>query len=192
MKIRIKMTRTNIRLAGLGGQGIILSGIILGRAASLYERKNAIQMQSYGAEARGGSCTSTVVISDKNIVCPTFEKADILVALSQKGYDTYIENLETNGLVFVDSHFVENLRNHAEKVTIEIPFTDLGERNFKRICANMVMLGALCRVTKIVSIDALLQAMIESVPKETQKLNSRAVEEGYRIGRTYLKNQDSG
>ena len=183
------MTRTDIRLVGFGGQGIILSGIILGRAAVLYDQKSAAQMQSYGAEARGGSCTSTVVISDEDIICPIIEKPDILVALSQKGFDKYIKNFKNNGLAFVDSHLVKNIPENAQEITIKVPFTHIAEKNFKRICANMVMLGTLVRVTNVVAIDALLKAVRESVPKGTQELNLEAVKKGYQIGQTYLRDQ---
>jgi 2-oxoglutarate ferredoxin oxidoreductase subunit gamma len=176
-----KMTRTDIKLVGFGGQGIILSGIILGRAASLYDKKNAVQTQSYGAEARGGFCSSTITISTEEIICLIIEKPDVLVALNQKGFDENIKNVKKTSLVLVDSSIVKNAFEVRDGFTIGIPFTRIAEKDFSRICANMIMLGALVRFTKVVTINAVLEAVRDSAPKESQQLNSDAIMRGYRI-----------
>lgn len=170
------MARVEIILGGYGGQGIILSGIILGMAG-IYDNKEVTQVQSYGPEARGGACKAEVIISDKPIYYPFAQKVDILLAMSQEALNKYISRLKPNGILIVDSDLVKEV---PFKPVHNTPATDLAIKKLKRrIVANMVMLGSIARITKVVSRQALERAMRENVPKGTEKLNINAMKLGY-------------
>ncbi len=170
--------RTEIRLAGEGGQGMILAGIILAEAAAIYDSKQAVQTQSYGPEARGGASKSEVVIATGEIDFPEVLQADILIALSQEAYDKYAKDVKPGGNIIVDSDSVAYAPNDR---LIELPVTKLAkETTGRNITANVVALGALVAVTKIVSKEAIAQAVAARAPKGTLEINQAALEAGFK------------
>lgn len=176
--------RIEVRFAGFGGQGIILAGIVLGRAAALYDNMYAVQTQSYGPEARGGASRSEVVISDKEIDYPKVQNPDIFVAMSNEAFSTYINDLKPKGIVIIDSDLVKpsNIRNDVK--LFKIPATKLAEKKIGLpIVANMVMVGALTSLTNIVSKKAAKKAIIDSVPPNTEEKNIKAFNEGMKVAK---------
>ncbi len=175
--------RKEARLAGFGGQGVILSALILSVAAGIHEGKEVAQSQSYGPESRGGACKAEVVISDEVIDYIKPMDPDLLVALSQPALDRYIGEIDVRrAAVMVDSSLVTKIPEGVAKL-YQIPLTDIAEfRLGKKIVANMVMLGALAAVTGMVSYEALVAAVKETVPPKTVELNLAAVKEGYQEG----------
>jgi len=172
------MSRIEVRLAGFGGQGIILAGIILGRAIAVYGGKNATQVQSYGPEARGGTCRSEVVASDEQIDYPSVIEADALVAMSQEAADNFARNIKKGGLLIVDPTLVK-LQELPNIRVYKIPATEIAMREFRRgVVANMIMLGALTALTNITTEDAVRRSLKESVPKGTEEINLKAFEIG--------------
>ncbi len=169
--------RKEIRIAGLGGQGIVLSGFILGQAA-LLDGKVAVQSQSYGPEARGGAAKSEVVISDEKIDYPRVTEADVFVAMSQEAYDKLKGGVRRNCIVIVDQDLVKT----NDKELVMLPLTSTADRLGKSIVANVIMLGALTAMTEIVSRDSILKAISANVPKKELELNMRAFEEGFKMG----------
>ncbi len=169
--------RVEIRLAGEGGQGMILAGIILAEAAAIYDGKNAIQSQSYGPEARGGASKSEVVIGMSDLDYPEVLSADVLVALSQEACDKYASNLKKGGLLIVDEEKVSRVPvSHAVKA----PITRLAlETTGKTITANVVALGVLVGLTGIVSREALERAVLARAPKGTEEMNRAALDAGF-------------
>lgn len=169
--------RTEIRLAGEGGQGMILAGIILAEAAAIYDGKNAVQSQSYGPEARGGASRSEVIISDEEIDFPEVILPNILVALSQVAYDKYAANLTPDGLLIVDEERVKKVS--AEKV-IRLPVGRIAlDVTGRAITANTVALGILVGLTGLVSRPAIEQAVAAHAPKGTLEMNSKALQAGF-------------
>jgi len=143
----------NIRISGFGGQGVILSGVILGWAAIL-DGKNSIQTQSYGSSARGGACKCDVIIEDTYINELEPEKIDLLVSFSQPAYDKFQAQLKDDGLLFVDSDLVTKTGHEAE--TFGIPSTDIAFKEIQnKIMANIVMLGYMNAKAKILSRKAM-------------------------------------
>ena len=172
--------RHEIRFSGFGGQGVILSAVILGRAAAIYDHKYAVQTQVYGPEARGGASMSAVVIDDDPILYPEVENPDIYVIMSQQGYEKYGVWAEPDDLMLVDSDLVFS-RPKCE--CFEIPATHIAKEDLKRvIVANIVMLGATTTATRVVSMDAMEQAVLGSVPRGTEELNMNALNAGFRLG----------
>jgi 2-oxoglutarate ferredoxin oxidoreductase subunit gamma len=170
------LDRTEIRLAGEGGQGMILAGIILAEAAAIYDNKNAIQTQSYGPEARGGASKSEVIISRGEIDYPEVINADVLVALSQEACDKYSSDLKKDGLLIVDT---ENVGRVPVSKAIKSPITHIAEETTgKAITANVVALGLLVGLTGVVSRQALEKAVTARAPKGTEELNRAALAAG--------------
>lgn len=162
--------RVEVRISGLGGQGVVLTGEILGRAA-VYDGKYAVQTQSYGAEARGSAAKSEIIISDKKIGFPKVRKCDILVTMSQSALNKHLDDLKENGILLVDRDKVKEVPKVKAKV-FGIPATRIAETELKsRIYANAIMLGALTKITGIVSKEAVKKAIVDSVSKETKERN---------------------
>ncbi len=168
--------RIEIRLAGEGGQGMILAGIILAEAAAIYEGKHVTQTQSYGPESRGGASRSEVVISDDEIDHPEVLRPDIVVALSQEAYGKFGKTVRDGGLLIVDEDAVETAADFAG---LRIPVARIAqETTGKAITANTVALGALVGLTEVVSRAALEKAVTARAPKGTAEMNRAALQAG--------------
>lgn len=171
--------RTEIRITGFGGQGVILAGYILGKAACVYDGKQATMVQSYGPEARGSACAAQVVISDGKIHDPYVRRQEILCALSQEGYDIYTRELVAGGTLLFDSDLVElGTPPAGAELVASVPATRTAEQMGRRMAANIVMLGFLAGCTGVVSAEAMKQAVRSSVPHGTEDFNLSALERG--------------
>ena len=172
--------KIEIRICGLGGQGVVLAGQILGRAA-VYDGKNAVQTQSYGAEARGGMAKSEIIISDTKIGFPAVRKCDVLVSMTQETLDKYVEDLKEDGILLVDSGLIKNVPRVKARL-VKLPITETAEKVVgKKMYANIVMLGTLNQIGRLVS-DASLERAIEyAVPKKALEMNFRAYEAGKKL-----------
>jgi 2-oxoglutarate ferredoxin oxidoreductase subunit gamma len=179
-----------IRFSGFGGQGVILMGIVLARAASLYEKtsvdfghsggKQAIQTQSYGPSARGGHSKCDVKISDHQMLYPFVEVPDDLIIMSQQAYLKYIDDRSPDTRVIIDPDLV---LDRPDGDFYEIAATKAAEELGTRIVANIVMLGAFREMSNIVSRDALEKALFDSLPPATHELNKKALSIGAGLGR---------
>jgi len=169
--------RSEVRLAGFGGQGIILAGYILGKAAALYDGKEAVFTQSYGPEARGGACAAAVIVSDEPIDYPLVTRPDCLVLMSQEAFTTYGPLVNEGCIVIMDGDLVDTT-TEGERIH-RVPFTRLAEELGNRIVANMVMLGALTAATGVVGREAMEESIRTSVRERTVPLNLKAFAAGY-------------
>ncbi len=174
--------RLEIRLSGTGGQGMIMAGVILAEAAGIFEEKNVAQTQSYGPEARGGASKSEVVISDAEIYYPRAYQPDILVCMSQQAYDKYKDDLKENGILIVDSFYVNPDKENVISLPISVKARELLG---KEIFANMVMLGVLCGITDMVKLESLKQAVKHRFYKKFLEENLKALEIGFEMGREW-------
>lgn len=167
-----------LRLSGTGGQGLILAGIILAEAA-LLDGKNAIQSQSYGPEARGGSSKSEVLISDKVIRYPKITVPNVVLAMSQEACKKYTVDLPEEGILITDSLFVEKLPEKKYRKVYELPITHTAQEELgKSLFANIVALGAIAKITGVVTIESLTKAVLSKVPKGTEAINEKALQLG--------------
>jgi len=173
------MSRYELRFSGAGGQGLITAGIIMAKAASIYEGKQAVQSQSYGPEARGGASKSEVIISDDPIDYPKATTVDALLAMTQEACDKYTHDLKDGGILLVDSDLVKNLPKGNYKITsfpiINTAKTDVG----REIVANIVALGAMVALTGQVSRENAEKAVLSSVPEAFIELNRKAFSIGF-------------
>lgn len=168
--------RVEIRISGFGGQGIGLTGFILGKALALYDGKESVMTQAYGPEARGGASSANIVLSEEQIDYPFVQKADILVALSQEGYTKYRPHTKPQAQVLIDQDLVTP---DPDDQVYAIPATRLAETIGRRIVANLVMLGFFTAVTGLVSRQALEKAIETTVKPSTVPLNLQAFATGY-------------
>ena len=174
---------TQIRFCGYGGQGVVLAGTILGHAA-INDDKWVAGSNSYGAQARGGSARSEVVIAKNPITYPHVIQADILIAMSQTAYDQYIQDLaEQSALVVYDDMIVHPRDIHGVQ-QIGVPATKISidELENKQV-ANIVMLGASIVITGIVSEKSLISSIQTNVGQRFRELNLKALEVGYTLGK---------
>lgn len=178
------MDRLEVRLSGFGGQGIIRSGEIIGKAAVLYDGRYATFTQSYGPESRGGACAAQVAIADDPVELsyPHVIDPSILVVMSQGGYNKYVPDFRRDGLLIVDDSLVELDEAAAGLQVLMVPATRMAEELGRRIVANVIMLGFVAAVTDIASPEAIKQAVLDSVPKGTEELNERAFDTGFQYG----------
>ncbi len=173
------MSRYELRFSGAGGQGLITAGIIMAKAASIYEGRQAVQSQSYGPEARGGASKSEVIISDTIIDYPKITKCDALLAMTQEACTKYSDDLKEGGILLYDSDLVTKLpEGNFKKVGFNIINTaknDVG----REIVANIVALGAMVALTGQVSRENAEKAVLSSVPEAFIELNKKAFNMGF-------------
>jgi len=176
------MARTELRFAGFGGQGIILAGYIVGKAASIYDKKHATLTQSYGPESRGGACAAGVVVSDTTVHYPHPVKPTVLVVMSQEACAKFEPELPDGAVMLIDEDLVKPQRLNKTVNIYGIKATRIAETLGRKIVANIVMLGFFTSVTKIVTLEAMKQAVSSTVPQGTTDLNLAAMQQGFDQG----------
>ena len=176
-----------VRISGFGGQGVVLAGTILGHAATK-DGKWVAGASSYGAQARGGSARSDVVISDRPIVYPHVIEADVLVTMAQTAYNKYIEELAEGAVIIYDDEMVAP-RSVEKVMQIGVAATSQAIRELnQKQSANIVILGASAAITGMVTKEALVAAITENVSSRFRDLNVKALELGYRLGKSGSRN----
>lgn len=168
------------RITGLGGQGAITIGHILGRAAVLYDKKEAVVTEGYSPYITGGWSRADVIVSDGQIDYPCVSKLDILVAMYQEGLDLNVKLLKPDSTVLVEKRLVDTADVKNGRKVVEVPATELAERLGRKILANVVLLGALAANSNAVSMDSLKKAVADRFPKAAE-LNVKALEAGFDI-----------
>ena len=172
------MAQTDLTIAGVGGQGSILAGVILGSAAVTFDGKYATQTQAYSSELRGGFAAAWVIISDDPVEFPRVTHPDILVAQAQDSISRFGEVIKPEGILIVDSDMVHEIPPKVKHL-YKVPATTIARNEIKlAVVANMVMLGALCKITGIVKRQALEQAIAAAVPKGKEQINLEAFKLG--------------
>jgi 2-oxoglutarate ferredoxin oxidoreductase subunit gamma len=174
--------RTEIRFSGFGGQGIILSGILAGKAAALFDNKHATMTQSFGPEARGSACSAQLVVSDEKLLYPYITRPHILVSMSQDACDKFLPELVEGGTLLIDEDLVGLKPMVGKRKIFSVPATRFAEELGKRMVANLVMLGFFSAVTDVISREALRKALPGTVPERFLELNMKAFEKGYEYG----------
>jgi len=181
------MSRTEIRVTGFGGQGVILCGYLIGKAASIHDNKHATLTQSFGPEARGSACSAQVVVDEDMILYPYMRKAGILIAMSNEAYTKFEPELKNDGLLLVDEDLVKDAKARDNIKLYKIQATRIAEELGRKIVLNIVMLGFFTAVSKVINHDAMRKSVETSVPKGTEQLNLRAFDSGYEHGLKLLE-----
>jgi 2-oxoglutarate ferredoxin oxidoreductase subunit gamma len=177
---------SEIRIAGFGGQGVILAGMILGKGATIFENRHATLVQSFGPEARGGSCSAQVMLSDEPIAYPYVTHPGVLVAMSQDAFERFVPDVAPGGTLIYELDLVKLHGLRPDLKTFGVPATRIAEELRRRMVLNIVMVGFVAAVTGLVGVDAVRQAVMDSVPKGTEHLNVTAFDKGYDYGRKLL------
>lgn len=169
--------RTEIRIAGTGGMGVVLAGVILGHAAVVYGGLDAVQSQSYGPEARGTAAKSEVIISDRPIQYPKVRQSDYFVVMSQKAFEMYLSGSKKGSVIIADPDLVKTEKTRGFEI-VEVPAMKTADELGLRLVANMVMLGALVKKAKLFPLDVLERTLPEFVPLKGLEININAVRAG--------------
>jgi 2-oxoglutarate ferredoxin oxidoreductase subunit gamma len=184
------MRLTEIRIAGFGGQGVILSATVIGKAAAIYQNGYATMTQSFGPEARGGSSSAQVILSDAPILYPYVTQPDILVVMSQEAHTRFTPELKPGGILITENDLVRVGSVPGGTRCYGVPATRLAEELGRRMVLNVVMVGFFGAVTGLLDPEALRKAVADSVPAGMQKLNLQAFDKGFGFGTTVLENSN--
>jgi 2-oxoglutarate ferredoxin oxidoreductase subunit gamma len=176
------MSATEIKFGGFGGQGVILAGMIIGRAASIYCNKYATLTQSFGPEARGSACSAQVIISESKILFPYVVKPEILLVMSQEACNKFLPETTDNATVIIEEDLVKPNGLKPNMKLYSIPATRLAEELGRKMILNIVMVGFFTAVTKLVDNEAVREAVKASVPQGTENMNLAAYDRGYKYG----------
>ena len=179
-----KKGKQEVILSGFGGQGIVLAGRILGMAAALGDRRESTLIQSYGPESRGGTCCAQVIVNDEVIRFPYVKNADVLICMSQSAYEKYRDQLTPEGFLITDRDLVTP---DDSRVHFSIPATRMAEELGRKMMANIIMVGFSTAVAGIVSRKAAKEAVLSSVPRGTEEMNSQAFAKGFDYGLRTLR-----
>jgi len=176
------MARTEVKIGGFGGQGVILTGYVIGKAASLFDDKNATMTQAFGPEARGSACSSQVIVSDEPILYPYVKKPQIMVIMSQEAFAKFSPAIDPEGMLLFEEELVDPAGIPPSVKLFGIPATRIAEELGRKVVLNMVMAGFFTAVTGLVSKNAMRKAIESTVPKGTEGLNLAAFEKGFEFG----------
>ena len=177
--------KKEIRICGFGGQGVILAGFIIGKAAAVFMDYNAVQSQSYGPEARGGAARSEVIISDEKIGYPRPTSVDVLVAMSQESFDAYRNDIRDDTRIVIDPDLVT--KHNIGRPVYKVYAQQIAETLGNKIVTNIVMVGAATSILNLLEPDAVKKAVIDSVPSRFKEMNITAFERGLEAGSNALK-----
>jgi 2-oxoglutarate ferredoxin oxidoreductase subunit gamma len=167
-------------MGGSGGQGVVLAAQILGKAA-VFDGKNVLQTQAYGAEARGSLTKSEVIVSEGKINFPAVRRCDVLVAMNQDALDALLKDLKDTGILIVDSSSVTVVPETKVKV-YKVPITETAKKAFgEALFANMVMLGVFTKITKTVKPQSMEKSIRENVSAKTVETNINAFKAGLQL-----------
>jgi len=180
------MPVTEIRIAGFGGQGVILSAVIIGKAGCIYQDGYSTMTQSFGPEARGGACSAQVILSNSPVLYPYVTRPDILVVMSQEAYTLFSPQIKDTGMLIIEEDLVRIGELPAGVRVYSIPATRIAEELGKKMVLNIVMVGFFAAVSPVVDPDALRQAVAASVPGAFRELNLKAFDRGFEYGKKEL------
>ncbi len=176
------MPVTEIRIAGFGGQGVILSAVVIGKAGCIYQAGYSTMTQSFGPEARGGACSAQVILSDSPVLYPYVTRPDILVVMSQEAYTLFSPQIKDNGTLIIEEDLVRIAELPVGVRVYSIPATRIAEELGKKMVLNIVMVGFFGAVSQAVDPDALRKAVAASVPEAYRDLNLKAFDRGFDYG----------
>ena len=178
------MTSAEIRIAGFGGQGVVLAGMVIGNAATLHDNKFVTLTQSFGPEARGTTCSVQLIVAPEPILYPYLSKPDLLVVMSQDANEKYGSDLKPTGLLLYEEDLIESARLNHETRAYGIPATRIAEELGRKMVLNMVMVGFVTAITEVISPEAARAAIKSLVPRGTDSLNLSAFEKGFEYGKS--------
>lgn len=183
---------TEIRIAGFGGQGVILAASVIGKACAIFQGGFATMTQSFGPEARGGSSSAQVILSGEPILYPYVAQPDVLVVMSQEACTRFAPQLKPGGILITEQDLVHVNSMPAGVRAYGVPATRLAEELGRKVVLNIVMTGFFTAVTNLLEPEAVRKAVEDSVPPAMQQLNLQAFEKGYEFGSRLILEEREG
>jgi len=183
------VAKCELKIGGLGGQGVILMGIIIGKAVSIYDGGNATLTQSFGPEARGSACSAQLVLDDEAVLYPYVSHPNVMVLMSQESYNKFAPELTGDGLMLIEEDLVHPDPQPNGARIFAIPSTRMAEQLGRKLIQNIVMVGFFTAVTGLVTEKAAREAVKSSVPAGTEELNLKAFEAGLQHGKQLVAQQ---
>ena len=172
------MTDTEIRVTGFGGQGVVLLAYVIGRAVAIDAGRHSTMIQSFGPEARGSTCSATLVLSDREVLYPYIRRSDILVVMSSEAYEKYKDELTPDGILVYENSLVQPSPPAGQRA-FGVPSTRIAEALKRPIVGNMVMLGFVTAATGITPREVMREAVKASVPAGTEAVNLEGFDSGW-------------
>jgi 2-oxoglutarate ferredoxin oxidoreductase subunit gamma len=176
------MRLTQVRIAGFGGQGVILAATVIGRAATLHANLYATMTQSFGPESRGGASSAQVILSSEPVLYPYVISPDVLMVLSQEACTRFVPGLAPGATLIVEEDLVRLSSMPPGVRLYGVPATRLAEELGKKMVLNMVSVGFFGSATGLLSREALRAAVAEAVPPHFRDVNLRAFDRGFDYG----------
>ncbi len=170
--------RTEIRVTGFGGQGVVMAARVIGHACAVCGDQHATMLQNIGPEARGSACSAMLAVSPTEVLYPYIRRPDIFVVMSTEGYDKYRDELKDDGILIYEKDLVKPKFKEGQKA-FGVASTRIAEDLWRSLIQNIVMVGFFSAVTKIVPREALRDAVRDSVPPGTEALNLKAFDAGW-------------
>ena len=180
------MPVTEIRVAGFGGQGVIMAATVIGKAVCIHEAGYSTMTQNFGPEARGGACSAQLVLSDQPVLYPYVTGTDASIIMSQEAFNKFASEIKPGGLLLIEQDLVRVSNFRTGVRVYAVPATRLAEQLGKRMMQNIVMVGFFGAVTGFVGAEALKKAVLDSVPPHTKDLNLKAFEAGFEYGQKLM------
>ena len=177
---------TEIKFGGLGGQGVILGGIIVGKAAALFDNKHSCLTQAFGPEARGSACSAQVVVDSNPILYPYVHNPHLMVAMSQDAFNKFSPELRPDGILLIEEDLVKVSGLPPTVKVYGVPATRYAEELGRKMVLNIVIVGFFAAVTGLISEKAAREAVADSVPPATVDLNMKAFDRGFKHGKELL------
>jgi 2-oxoglutarate ferredoxin oxidoreductase subunit gamma len=181
------MPVTEIRIAGFGGQGVILAATVIGKAACLYENGYATMTQSFGPEARGGASSAQLILSDQPILYPYVNEPNVLVVMSQEAFSRFVPEVRSDGILIVEQDLVRVSNVKTGVRLYGVPATRIAEEIGKRMVLNIVMTGFFTAVTGLLANESVRKAVLDSVPSAFKEMNAKAFDAGFDYGQKVLE-----
>jgi 2-oxoglutarate ferredoxin oxidoreductase subunit gamma len=177
-----------IRVAGFGGQGVIMAASVIGKANCIYQEGYSTMVQNFGPEARGGACSAGLILSDQPILYPYLTQPEIMIIMSQEAFSKFSSEVSPKGIMLIEQDLVRvsNLKTGVR--VYAVPATRIAEQLGKRMMQNIVMVGFFAAVTGLVPVDALKKSVASSVPSHTRELNLQAFDAGFDYGKSVQEN----
>lgn len=185
------MAKNEVRVSGFGGQGVIMAAHIVGKAASIFGNQNATMTQAFGPEARGSSCSAQVVLDTDPILYPYVQSTDILVAMSQEAYEKFAPEMKDRAMLLYESDLVRLGEHQDTQRLYGVPATRFAEELGRTIVTNIVMVGFFAAVARVMEPRALRDAVEDSVPPGTEKLNLKAFDKGFEYGASLVEKEET-
>jgi 2-oxoglutarate ferredoxin oxidoreductase subunit gamma len=166
--------------AGFGGQGVLLMGYVLSHGA-MHKGLNVTYFPAYGAEMRGGTANCTITLSDKKIASPVASNPDILVAMNFPSLEKFEPTVVKQGLVFLNASLISQSLSREDVEVLRVPTAELAREVGSDRVINMVMIGAFCAKTGLLTMAETFKGM-EAALKGKERffdLNRKGIERGF-------------